>query len=151
MCTKILLIIFAVLLLLLTLLSAFGGTLTPTEHFYQDYPFHELFHEGTFIKPSKNSQKPDMFGGCSSSDIACMKAQATLGHVEDMFKTPTSTPLLPSSSTYQTTEPFSQYATAPASVNPMSSNNTSSISEADTIVQYHLVEPFTVVADYSLI
>ena len=131
--TKTLLIVFAVLLLLLTLLSAFGGTLKPSENFYQNHPFHELFHEGTFIKPDENKTSKSIFGGegCSSNDPSCMVSN--LGHVDDMK-----------------TENFSP-ATSPATINPLSSGNTSNIDMAESIIAYQTVEPFDQLTDYSLI
>ena len=134
--TKTLLIVFAVLLLLLTLLSAFGGTLKPSENFYQNHPFHELFHEGTFIKPEDAGKSvKSMFGGdgCSSNDPSCMVSK--LGHVSDK----------------KTEEMFINEEKSPATINPMSSGNTSNIGMADSIIAYQTVEPFDEISDYSLI
>lgn len=133
--TKTLLIVFAVLLLLLTLLSAFGGTLKPSENFYQNHPFHELFHEGTFIKPEDGGKSvKSMFGGegCSSSDPSCMVSK--LGHVSDQKK-----------------EMFTTEEEELPTINPLSSGNTSNIGMADSIIAYQTVEPFDEISDYSLI
>jgi hypothetical protein len=54
--TKTLLIIFAVLLLLLTLLSAFGGSLrVAPEMFTQNHPFEKFFDPSTMVIPEEGA------------------------------------------------------------------------------------------------
>jgi hypothetical protein len=56
--TKTLLIIFAILLLLLTLLSAFGGSIRPVapEPFVSGHPFEKFFDPSTITVPEEDSQ-----------------------------------------------------------------------------------------------
>ena len=141
--TKMLLIVFAVLLVLLTLLSAFGGTLQLSESFYQDHPFHELFHEGTFVKPiatsNKNKGQAMNFGdNCSSSDPSCMTS--TLGHVTEQF--------------IGSQNAFSNNSIADtniATINPLSNSSTASINAINATIAYKSIEPFEEIAEYSLI
>jgi hypothetical protein len=54
MSTKTLLIIFAILLLLLTLLSSFGGSIRPIEKF-DNHPFEKFYDSSGIIKPEAGS------------------------------------------------------------------------------------------------
>jgi hypothetical protein len=78
MSTKNLLIIFAILLLLLTVLSAFGGSITPKVEYFTNnssqssHPF-ENFFDSSLIVPSEDGQKSQtnnpIFQNQSSSDM----------------------------------------------------------------------------------
>jgi hypothetical protein len=75
--TKTLLIIFAVLLLLLTLLSAFGGSLrVAPEMFTQNHPFEKFFDPSTMVIPEESAITANpIFQTQSSSEMG----QAALG------------------------------------------------------------------------
>ena len=147
--TTTLLVIFSILLILLTLLSAFGGTLRPNEHFYQDHPFLDRFTDGTFVKPPMiPNMNTNHFGeGCSSSNPDCMKSDLEHISSHERFKEK------------KVTEPFINNlskSTEPATINPLSGGNTSSIQvdsmalkATESSMMYGAVEPFDAPSNFS--
>lgn len=75
MSTKNLLIIFAILLLLLTVLSAFGGSITPKVEYFSNNSSHpfENFFDSSLLIPSEDNQTDatnnPLFQDQSSSDM----------------------------------------------------------------------------------
>jgi hypothetical protein len=83
--TKTLLVIFAVLLLLLTLLSAFGGSIRPTETFYEEPTMPMVSipipSESSDVNPPSVTNNP-LFQDTSSSNVEMMADRKEQFYIE---------------------------------------------------------------------
>lgn len=99
--TKTLLIIFAILLLLLTLLSAFGGSMRPgiPEPFVSGHPFEKFYDPSTMVMPEAGKSANPLFQDESSS---------SMGHqvVSEMNSMQPTAPSMVAQSSEQFIEPF---------------------------------------------
>lgn len=92
--TKTLLVIFAVLLLLLTLLSAFGGSIRPAEMFYEEpampvMPATPVVAEETMMMmPSSDTNPPSMTNNPIFQDTSSKQVEVMADSKEQFYIEP---------------------------------------------------------------